>query len=111
MGCAGRRRKNAFLVRLTEQEMEQLTLLVERSGLSREALIRKLIRQEKIYEIIPLDYNQMKKQLQAIGRNLNQVARIANATGDIRSNQYEQMAIQLKMFLSNLDNKLLGTIE
>lgn len=99
-------RPYTFLIRLNASEMEQLTSQVEKSGITREAFVRKIIRQEKIYEPPPIEYHEMKRELYQIGNNLNQIARIANACQLIDREHYSKTAKDLDKMLQNLDQQI-----
>ena len=99
-------RQHAFLVRLNDDEMKQLTTNHVRAGLSREAYIRRVLADVEIKEIPPLEYHEFKNNLLKIGRNLNQIARIANATHDIRQRHYDQQVENLNEVLTKIDQVL-----
>lgn len=101
-----RSRQHAFLVRLNDDEMMRLTENQLRSGLSREAYIRRVLADVEIKEIPPLEYHEFKNDLLKIGRNLNQIARIANATHDIRQRHYDQQVENLNEVLTKIDQVL-----
>lgn len=106
MGLSKRSRQHAFLVRLNDDEMERLTANQVRSGLSREAYVRRVLDGVVIKEIPPLEYHELKNALLKIGRNLNQIARIANATHDIRQQQYNRQVEKLDKILAKIDRVL-----
>jgi hypothetical protein len=106
MGQPKRSRQYAFLVRLKDDEMKQLTANHVRAGLSREAYIRRVLAGVEIKEIPPLEYHELKNDLLKIGRNLNQIARIANATHDIRQQYYDQQVEKLNEMLTKIDQVL-----
>ncbi len=101
-----RSRQHAFLVRLNDDEMRRLTANQVRSGLSREAYVRRVLNGVAIKEVPPLEYHELKNDLLKIGRNLNQIARIANATQDIRRQQYIQQVEKLDAILAKIDQVL-----
>lgn len=77
------KRKNEIKVRFTDDEYQQLNKMVEDSGLSREAFVRK-----RIIGIIPLgkpreEYLEVIRQLRKIGNNINQLAAVANKSNSI----------------------------
>lgn len=77
------KRKNEIKVRFTDEEYLQLNKMVEDSGLSREAFVRK-----RIVGIIPLgkpseEYLEVIRQLRKIGNNINQLAVVANKSNSI----------------------------
>ena len=61
-----RKRNKAILFRLTEDEAQELDRRVRRSGLTREAYLRHLIRDRVPREAPPPDYYAMMRELHAI---------------------------------------------
>lgn len=106
MGSPKRSRQHAFLVRLNDDEMRRLTANHVQAGLSREAYIRRVLNGVAIKAVPPIEYRQLKNDLLRIGRNLNQIARIANATHDIRHEQYDRQAEKLDEILVKIDRVL-----
>lgn len=91
-----RKRKIAFLVRLSEKENEWLQKHVQETGLSREVFLRSLINGYQPKPLPPLDYYTLLRELQAIGNNLNQLAAKANATGHIDTTAFQYEANHLR---------------
>lgn len=79
-----RTRGQRITVRLSEREASHLDRQVKRSGLRREPFLRALIMGTEIKEHPPEQWAELVRQLSAVGNNINQIARIANATGHIR---------------------------
>ena len=73
------RRKIKIDLRLSEEEAALLNSDVEKSGYSREAYLRALIKQRPIKERPPMDLVDVLKSLQQINNNMNQVATKANS--------------------------------
>lgn len=76
-------RNRKVTVRLSEEELRRLRELVDESGWSQEAYLRALIEGAVPAPRPPPDFRTMTIELRRIGVNLNQIARIANATGSI----------------------------
>ncbi len=70
-------------LRLDPGTRRRLEMLAEKSGKSMSAVVRLLIEGSAIREMPTADYHAMAAELHAIGNNLNQIARIANITGQI----------------------------
>lgn len=85
-------------VYLYEDEYEKYVSQVEKSGLSKSQYMRQLINGYKIKELPPLDYYNLIRELNAIGNNLNQIARIANSIGEIDERMYMQVIEELRTF-------------
>ncbi len=84
------KRRNTVSVRLTEEELEIINKKVSDTTLSRESYIRQVVLGNEIKPTPPIEYNELKRELSAIGNNLNQIARVANRTGSINEEMYWQ---------------------
>ena len=74
-----RKRNVQILFRLTDEEAEQLYALVKKSGRSKEAFLREMVRGYRLCEKPDPEFNQMMRELSAIGNRINQLAAKANA--------------------------------
>ncbi len=81
-------RKIKIDLRLNEEEAEELNRDVEKSGRSREAYLRALIRSRPLKERPSVELGAILKSLQQINNNMNQVALKANAKGFIDTEAY-----------------------
>lgn len=77
-------------VRLNAEEYAKLKSMAAETGISMEALIRKLIMDKSIRSRPPDTYADILRQLSAIGNNLNQLAWRANATKRLSSNEIQE---------------------
>ena len=82
------RRTNRVEFRLDEKEYSTLMKNVRKTGLSREAYMRKLIRGASVKELPPVDYFSVLKELRQINNNMNQIAVVANTKGFVDSAAY-----------------------
>ena len=73
------RRKNKIDLRLTDAELAQLNVDVQKSGWSREKYLRALIANRPIKEHPQLELVSVLKHLQQINNNMNQIALKANS--------------------------------
>lgn len=80
-------------VRLTAEEYTKLKSLATETGISMEALIRKLIMGETLRPRPPDCYTDILRQLSAIGNNINQIAYWANATKGVSSNEIHDATV------------------
>ena len=96
------RRTVRIELRLTKQEAERLNTDVAKAGLSREAYLRALIRENPIKEQPPMDLVDTLKSLQQIGNNMNQIAVKANANGFIDTAAYWENVRWLQQTISEL---------
>ena len=76
-----RKRPIKISLRLNEQEHEHLKQQAALSGFPMEQFLRSLIANEKMRPRPPNEYAEMRRQLAAIGNNINQIARAVNARG------------------------------
>ena len=74
-----RNRKVQILFRLTDDEAEQLHELVRKSGRSREAFLREMVKGYRLCEKPDPEFYKIMRELSAIGNNVNQIAYWANA--------------------------------
>ena len=74
-----RNRKVQILFRLTDDEAEQLHELVRKSGRSREAFLREMVKGYRLCEKPDPEFYKIMRELSAIGNRINQLAAKANA--------------------------------
>lgn len=104
--------------RVNAKEQKALQRQVRKSGLSQENYIRTVLSGRVPKEAPPVEYFGMMRELNAIGRNLHQIAARANATGFILAAEYDdnykqlmdkvvaiQAAVTLPEVLPNGNNK------
>ena len=88
-------------IRLTADEYAHVKQLSKDSGLKMEPAIRTLIMGVNLYPRPPDEYAEIRRQLAAIGNNINQIARKANAgfatKDDMRELLFLMKAIEQKM--------------
>lgn len=85
-----RKRNNSFLIRLDDSEKDYLDIQIQKSGLSREAFVRSVLLESKVPSAIPPEsFNTVIYHLRRIGNNMNQLAVIANKTGNMDWNKYK----------------------
>ena len=81
-------RKIKIDLRLNEEEAEELNRDVEKSGLSREAYLRALIRNRPLKERPPVELGAVLRSLQQINNTMNQIALKTNAKGFVDTAAY-----------------------
>ena len=74
-----RKRNVQILFRLTEEEAEQLYSLVQKSGCSKEAFLRGMVKGYRLCEKPDPEFYKIMRELSAIGNRINQLAAKANA--------------------------------
>lgn len=83
---------------LNEKEFEKLKQVEDKSGLTRQQLLRNLILNVKIKEQPTAEIATVRRALSAIGNNVNQIARVVNTQQNVSN---EQLTVIRKM-LTNL---------
>ena len=81
-------RKIKIDLRLNEEEAEELNRDVEKSGLSREAYLRALIRNRPLKERPPVELGAVLRSLQQINNTMNHIALKTNAKGFVDTAAY-----------------------
>ena len=78
--------------RLTPKEAAAFDDIVKESGLTRSAYLRCLVRGVVPVEMPPPDYFTFARELNAIGSNLNQIAKKAHVVGAVDAKRYDEVA-------------------
>lgn len=94
--------KKQISVRLTEAELARLNKAVAKSGLSREAYLRKIAAGIIPNDALPPEYFEAIRQLAAIGNNINQIARAANMTGEANQTRLSSALAELSETLTTI---------
>ena len=85
-----------FNFRLDKETKGRLEDLSRKTGCSMSTVIRNLINDATIREMPPLEYNKLISELRRIGVNLNQIAMVANSTGNTDKSIYMREAAGLQ---------------
>ena len=83
-------------LRLNEKELAYLNKNVAKTGMSREAYLRKLIYQIQPREVPPVEFYEILKNLRQINNNMNQIAVKANSNGFIDTAEYWKNVKQIQ---------------
>ena len=86
-----RKRMIKISVRLNEQEHTHLKRLSEITGLKMEPLVRQLILGRELKLRPPENLAALLRQMSAMGNNINQIAKTANSSKFIRSEDIEEI--------------------
>ena len=76
-----RSRDNSFLIRLTDEELNDLEIKVSRSGMTRERFIRKVLSDCRVFDAPPVDFYTLIREINRVGSNIEQILRLANTKG------------------------------
>lgn len=102
-----RKRTKSVKVRLYETEMKTLEKNAKKAGLPKETYIRMYIN-GYVPKANPDEvFWSMMHQLYGIGNNLNQIARIANATGNIDAEKYNRNFEKLCEAITKIEEAVL----
>lgn len=102
-----RKRNVQILFRLTEDEAELLYTLVKRSGRSKEAFLREMVKGYQLCEKPEPEFYQMMRELSAIGNRINQLAVKANALGFVDTPMLKEEAKRWHEFQIDIRKKYL----
>lgn len=97
-----RKRKHRFLISLNDEEYEHLNQCVKLSGLTRDQYTRMLYKNIVPRPCPSSELLEIISQLRRIGNNINQIAFIANNTGNINTNYFKDCFKELKNEILNL---------
>ncbi len=91
-----RERKKIFQTWLSDEDIEILSANAGRCGMSKSGYVRSLIQGNVPREAPSGDFVSILKELKLIGRNINQIAYVANSTGLIDAEAYNEEMRKLK---------------
>lgn len=80
----------------TEEDYERLNYLCSIMKISKSKMIRFLLYYKNIKEAPPVDYTVLIREMRAVGNNLNQLARVANAKGWINEKELRAVILSLR---------------
>lgn len=87
---------------LDDESRARLEYLSRISNASMSEILRQIIHGASVKEMPPADYHAMTAELYRIGNNLNQLARVANATGRIDAAAFGQAAAELRAVILDI---------
>lgn len=102
-----RKRSVQILFRLDENEAAYLNTLVKRSGRSKEAFLREMVRGYQLSEKPEPEFYKIMRELSAIGNRINQLAVKANALGFVDTPMLEREAKKWHEFQIDIRKKYL----
>lgn len=95
-------------VRFDENEYQDLMKKVNQSCMSREKFIRHCIKKTNIKTPPPIDFYHWINECNAIGNNLNQIARNLNYNGSIQPDYCIETLNNLNALVNKMDLELRG---
>lgn len=102
-----RKRNVQILFRLTEEEADELNELVRKSGRSKEAFLRAMVKGYRLCEKPAPEFYQMMCELSAIGNRINQLAAKANALNFVDAPMLTEEAVKWRQFQMDIRKKYL----
>ena len=91
-----RKRTISILFRLNEQENQIFRTQVALSGYSAQEYMRRRLIEDQIIKPRPAgEMAEIRRELSAIGNNVNQVARKVNSTGQVSTEDFQKVARSL----------------
>ena len=102
-----RKRSVQILFRLNEEEAEYLYELVRKSGRSKEAFLREMVKGYQLCEKPDPEFYRIMRELSAIGNRINQLAAKANALNFIDTPMLHEEARKLHDFQLDVRKKYL----
>ena len=102
-----RNRSVQILFRLNEEEAQHLYELVKRSGHSKEAFLRDMVKGYRLCEKPDPEFYKIMRELSAIGNRINQLAAKANALGFVDAPMLAQEAKKWHEFQVDVRKKYL----
>lgn len=102
------RRNHEVKIRLNDDEFEDLITKVTKSKLSREKYLRQCLKRSRIIEPPVIDYYKLINEFNAIGNNLNQIAKSLNATASCDEYKINETIIKFEEMIENLNERVRG---
>ena len=97
-----RKRNNRVSVRFTDEELDYLKSLVERTGLSGEEYLRQIVKGVVPRDSPPADYYKMMRQLYHVGNALNQIAQKAHVLKVMDVQRYDRAVAEFEQTVRNI---------
>lgn len=94
-------------VYLTNSEHKKLESFAAKSGYSKSSYMRQIFNRVIPPAMPPKEFYDFTYELNKIGVNINQIAKIANMTGNIEADKYKENYEKLQAIISDIQNKYL----
>lgn len=98
-----RRRTNQVCIRLSDEELAELKEKLTLNHLSASEFLRRIITNTEV-KIVPEEImRDVQKQVRGIGRNVNQIARLAHISGNVSAETLRQLGNKHEKIEEQLD--------
>ena len=87
-----RRRANQIIIRLNDEELSLLRRKVQESGLSMTKFFRTVIVSGEVKPLPPELVTDMQRQIRGIGRNVNQITKLAHISAKVSMETLRQIS-------------------
>ena len=87
-----RRRANQIIIRMNDEELSLLRRKVQESGLSMTKFFRTVIVSGEVKPLPPELVTDMQRQIRGIGRNVNQITKLAHISGKVSMETLRQIS-------------------
>ena len=87
-----RRRANQIIIRLNDEELSLLRRKVQESGLSMTKFFRTVIVSGEVKPLPPELVTDIQRQIRGIGRNVNQITKLAHISGKVSMETLRQIS-------------------
>lgn len=94
-------------LRITPTARKKLDILSQKSKLSLSRTVELLIEGKEIREVPPIYFYKMCEEMRAIGRNFNQVVRLAHLSGGMNHTEYTRHATEINKKISEIWHEIL----
>ena len=97
-----------FHIRFTEKEYERLCKYAAKTGLPKATYIRHMINGLQPKEKPPMEFWEFKRELYALGNNLNQLTHLAHRVGGIHSAKLDEMKKQFNRLVLDISYRMIN---
>ena len=84
-------RSKRLAVRMTESEFAFMKQQADRAGLKMDPYVRRLILGRPVQPLAPDSHRQLVQQLSAVAQDINQMARLASAAGQLPQDTWDHI--------------------
>lgn len=96
-----------FHIRFTEAEYDRLCKYADKAGLPKTTYIRHMINGCRPKENPPMEFWEFKRELHALGNNLNQLTHLAHRVGGIHTAKLDEMKEKFNKLVITISNRMM----